>query len=128
ADDVVEPVRDTDIHPVMENDALRLHLRDAAVNMVLLHLEVGDAVAQQAACLRLALEDMHLVPDPGELLSRGHPGRPGADDGNPLSGAGTRRLGPDPAVLPGLVGDRLLNRLDGDGHALEIERACLLAR
>jgi hypothetical protein len=33
----------------VERDALGLHLRDAAVDDVLLHLEVGNAVAQQAA-------------------------------------------------------------------------------
>ena len=62
---------------VMERDALGLHLLHAPVDVVLLHLEVGDAVAQQAAGLRLALEDMHVVPDAGELLGgrRGRPGR-----------------------------------------------------
>ena len=38
------------------------------------------------------------------------------------------RLGLDPAHLPGLVGDGLLDGLDGDRLVLEVERAGLLAR
>ena len=57
-----------DIHAAMEDHALGLHLLHAPVDVVLLHLEVRDAVAQQAAGLRLALEHMHLVAGAGELL------------------------------------------------------------
>ena len=70
----------------MEDDALGLHLLDAAVDVVLLHLEVGDAVAQQPAGLRLALEDMHVVADAGELLGGGQARRARADDGDALAG------------------------------------------
>ena len=42
---------DADIDAVMEDHAFGLHLRDAAVDVDLLHLEVGDAVAQQPAGL-----------------------------------------------------------------------------
>ena len=38
-----------DVRVRLELRALRLHLRDAAVEVTLLHLELGDAVAQQAA-------------------------------------------------------------------------------
>ena len=40
-----------DMGAAMEAHALRLHLGDAPVDVMLLHLEVGDAVAQQAAGL-----------------------------------------------------------------------------
>ena len=86
----------------MEGDALGLHLLDAPVDVVLLHLEVGDAVAQQAAGLGLALVDMHLVAGAGQLLGGGHAGRARADDRDALAGLGLRRLGPDPAHLPAL--------------------------
>ena len=79
---------DADIHAAMEDDALGLHLLHAPVDVVLLHLEVGDAVAQQAAGLGLALEDMHVVADAGELLGGGKAGRAGADDRDALAGAG----------------------------------------
>ena len=70
---------------------------------------------------------MDLVADPAKLLRRRHAGRPGADDGHPLAGLLLRRERPDEARLIGLVGDRLLDRLDGDGDVLEVQRACLLA-
>ena len=40
---------DADIDAVMEGHAFALHLLDAALDMVLLHLEVGNAVAHQPA-------------------------------------------------------------------------------
>ena len=77
---------DADIDAAMEDDALGLHLLHAPVDVVLLHLEVGNAVAQQAAGLRLALEDMHVVAGAGELLRGGEAGRARADDGDALAG------------------------------------------
>ena len=61
--------------PVTELGALGPHLRRAAGRVLLLHLEVGDAVAQQAAEAVVALVDGDGVPGPGELLGRGEPGR-----------------------------------------------------
>ena len=62
------------MHVAVEGDALGLHLLDAALDDVLLHLEVGDAVAEQAAGLGVLLVDMHVVAGAGELLGRGEPG------------------------------------------------------
>ena len=70
----------------VEDDALGLHLLDAPVDVVLLELEVGNAVAQQAAGLGALLVDMHLVADARELLGAGEAGRAGADDGDALAG------------------------------------------
>ena len=67
-------------------DALGLHLLDAAVDQMLLHLEVGDAIAQQAAGLGVLFVDMHLVADARELLRAGKAGRAGADDRDVLAG------------------------------------------
>ncbi len=47
---------DADVHPGAEAGALGLHLAQALVEVALLHLEVGDAVAQQAADPVVALE------------------------------------------------------------------------
>ena len=76
----------------MEGDALGLHLRDAAVDDVLFHLEVGNAVAQQAAGLGVFLEHMHVVAGARELLRAGEPRGAGADHRDLLAGLGARRF------------------------------------
>jgi hypothetical protein len=50
-DQIVDRSRHADMDAAVEGDALGLHLLDAAVDVPLLHLEVGDAVAHQAAGL-----------------------------------------------------------------------------
>ena len=55
----------------MELDALGFHLFDAAVDQMLFHLEVGNAVTQQTARLGVFLEKMHFVPGAAELLGAG---------------------------------------------------------
>ena len=50
-----------DMHVAVEDHAFGLHLLYAAVDDVLLHLEVGDAVAQQPAGPGALLVDVHLV-------------------------------------------------------------------
>ena len=71
-----------------EAGAFGLHLVQAAVHVLLFHLEVGDAVAQQAADLVVALVHGDGVAHPGQLLRDGQPGGAGADDGDRLAGAG----------------------------------------
>ena len=103
-----------DMHVAVEGDAFGLHLLDAALDEVLLHLEVGDAVAEQAAGLGVLLIDMHVVAGAGELLGRGKAGGAGADNGHALAGLGLGRLRPHPACGKGLVGDGAFDRFDGD--------------
>src|SRR5690606_6603419 len=95
---------DADIDAAMEGHALALHLLDAAVDMVLLDLEVGNAVAHQPARAALALEHMHLVPGPAELLRGRHAGRPRTDDRDPPAGLLLRRLRAHITRFIGLVG------------------------
>src|SRR3546814_856381 len=59
---------DADIDAAMESDALALHLLDAAIDEILLHLEVRNAVAQQPAGLGFALVDMNIMAGPATLL------------------------------------------------------------
>jgi hypothetical protein len=59
----------------MEGDTFALHLLDAAINVDFLHLEVRDAVTQQAAGSRPAFVDMHVVTGARELLRAGKPRR-----------------------------------------------------
>ena len=84
--------RHADMDAVVEGDALGLHLRDAAVDVVLLHLEVGNAVAQQPAGLGVLLVDMHVVAGARELLGAGQARRARADDGDLLAGLAVGRL------------------------------------
>ncbi len=70
---------DADLDAGAELHALGLHLREAAIKMALLHLELGDAVAQEAADAIGALEHRNGVARPGQLLRGGEPGRTGAD-------------------------------------------------
>ncbi|GAA3068218.1 hypothetical protein GCM10020000_60740 [Streptomyces olivoverticillatus] len=65
-----------DLHLGTELGTLRAHLLDAAVDVPLLHLELGDAVAQQPADAVGALVDGDGVPGPGQLLGGGE-ARPG---------------------------------------------------
>ena len=62
---------DADIGIVVEDDTFALHLLDATVDVDLLHLEIGDAVTEQAARFRPTLVDMHLVACARELLCTG---------------------------------------------------------
>ena len=71
---------------------LGLHLGEAPLEVALLHLELGDAVAQQAADAVGPLEHDDVVAGPRQLLGDGQPGRPGADDGHPLAGLDARDL------------------------------------
>jgi hypothetical protein len=59
-----------------ELGALGLHLLEPPVDVALLHLELGDAVAQQAADAVGALEHHDVVPGAGELLGRARPAGP----------------------------------------------------
>jgi hypothetical protein len=95
---------------------------------VLFHLEVGNAVAQQAAGAAFALVDMDVVAGAAELLSGSHACRAGSDDRDLLAGLGCDRLRHDEAHLIGLVGNRLFDGLDRDRRVLEVERAGFLAR
>ena len=67
---------DADMRAVMEHDALGFHLRHALCDVMLLHLEVGNAVGEQAAGARVLLEQVHLMAGARELLRARHAGRP----------------------------------------------------
>ena len=58
-----------------ELGALGLHLGEAPVEVTLLHLELGDPVAQQPADAVGPLEHDDVVAGTGELLGGGEPGR-----------------------------------------------------
>ncbi|CAB4696754.1 unannotated protein [freshwater metagenome] len=111
-----------------EDGALATHLVQTPVEVLLLHLELGDAVAHQPADLVGPLVDGDRVTGPGELLSRRETGRAGADDRDRATGEPLGRLGPHEAGLPRLVDDRDLDVLDGDRVLVDAQHAGRLAR
>ena len=59
-----------------KSHAFGRHLLDAAINVRLFHLEIGNAVAQKAADAIILFEHRHVVPDARELLRGRQAGRP----------------------------------------------------
>jgi hypothetical protein len=96
--------------------------------VVLLDLEVGDAVAEQAADLVVAFVDGHGVAGAGQLLRGGQPGRSGADHRDPPAGQRCRRLRPYVPEVERVVGDLHLDLLDGDRVVGDAQYAGRLAR
>ena len=80
-----------DVDAGAELRALGLHLGEPPVEVALLHLELGDAVAQQAADAVGALVDRDRVAGAGQLLRGGEPGGTGADDGDGLARSSAAR-------------------------------------
>jgi hypothetical protein len=117
-----------DMDAVMEGDALGFHLRHAAIDDGLLHLEIGNAISQEPAGLGVFLVDMHLVTGARELLRAGHARRAGADHRDTLAGLELGDFRLDPATLPGTVDDRAFDGLDGDRVVVDVERAGGFAR
>src|SRR4029453_8867117 len=101
---------------------------EPGVDLPLLELEVGDAVAQQAADPVLLLEQHDLVAGAVQLLRRRHARGAGADHRDLAAAAPGGRLGSDPALGEAALGDRLLDELDRDRVVVDAEHARRLAR
>ena len=56
------------LHPGAEDRALALHLGDSSIDLQLLHLELGDAIAKQPTGLVVTLVDRDGVAGPRQLL------------------------------------------------------------
>ena len=96
--------------------------------MALLHLELGDAVAQQPTDAVGAFVDDDVVTGASQLLRGREPGWTTADDGDALAGL---RLGHDrrePAFFPRAVDDLDFDLLDRDGRLVDAEHARGFAR
>ncbi len=122
----VDRLADDRIGP--ELGALRLHLLEPAVDVPLLHLELGDAVAQQTTDAIGPLEHDDLVAGARQLLGDGQAGRSAPDHGDALAGAHRRHLGHDPAFVPGPVDDLDLDLLDRHRVLVDAEHARRLTR
>jgi hypothetical protein len=119
---------DTDVDAGAEDDAFGRQQLDAALEETLLHLEFGNAVAQQAADAIGLLEHRHGMPGAIQLVGGGEARRAGPDDRDLLPG--TRRRWPrcHPALVPRAIDDRRLDRLDGDRVLVDAEHARAFAR
>ena len=128
---IIQQALDRDIHAHFEigaeNDPFGLHLAHPTVDQVLLHLEVRDAVAHQAADPVALLEHGRRVAGAGQLLRAGQARRAGADDSDPLARAARRGLRRDPAFFPALVDDLAFDRLDGHRRVDDVQGAGGLA-
>src|SRR5688572_12490713 len=111
-----------------ELHAFGAHLLQAPVDHGFLELEVRDAIAQQAADAIALLEDRDVVADARELLRAGKAGAAGADDGHFLARLVRGRLRLHPALFPGFVDDRVLDRLDAHRIVVDAQHARFLAR
>ncbi len=111
-----------------ELDALGSHLRQAAVEHRLLHLELRDPVAQKPAGALGPLVDDDVVPGPGQLLRTGQARGPRSHHRHGLPGAHRRHLGGHPPLAPAPLGDLVLDALDRDRIGVDAEHTGALAR
>ena len=94
----------------------------------LLHLEVGDAVAQQAADAAVLLEHRHRVAGARQLLRRGQAGRAASRRRPPsCRSCAAGGCGMHPALGPGAVDDGVLDALDAHRVVVDVQRAGRLA-
>src|SRR5579862_4061716 len=84
-------------------DTLRLHLLDAPMNEVLLQLEIGNAVHQQAADAIGSLIEGDGMAGARELLRASEAGRSRANDGHALARRARRGLRSDPSLGPRVI-------------------------
>ena len=120
---------DADVRVGTEFDTLDRHLRHAPVDQVLLHLEIGDAVAQAARrCGPPSRTARRRDPRARVAARRPCPAGPEPMMATRFPVLRRRRLRRDPAFVPALVDDEMLDRLDADGVVVDVERARRLAR
>jgi hypothetical protein len=93
---------------------------------VLFHLEVGDAVAQQAADAVALLEQGHAWPARASCWAQARPAGPEPTTAT-LAGLLRRRLRLDPAFFPAAVDDLAFDGFDGDRVVVDVQRAGRLA-
>ena len=110
-----------------ERDALGAHLLNAAVDDVLFHLEVGNAVTQQAADAVCLFVNSDGVTGAAQLLRCCQSGWPAAHHSHALAGVLLRRFGMNPSLLPGALDDTALDELNRDGGLIDAQHAGRLA-
>ncbi len=117
-----------DMHAIMEGHAFGFHLGDAAVEVALLHLEVGDAVAHQAAAFWFFSYRCTSWPARASCWAQARPEGPEPITATVLPVLFGLMSGVIHAVLPALVDDGAFDRLDADRRVDELMVQARLAR
>src|SRR3974390_2596736 len=91
------------------------------------HFKVGNTVAQKTACSIALLEHIDLMASADQLLSASKPRRPRTDNSDFFARLRRRWLRHNPALLPAAINNLALDCLNGDGIAVDVERAGFLA-
>ena len=108
--------------------ALGFHLLQAPINNALLHLELRNAVAQQATDAVGLFVNRDPMPGAIQLLRRRQSRRAGADDSDFLPRAHFWRLRANESFREASIHNALFNLLDGHGRRVDAEHASRFAR
>ena len=111
-----------------KDHALGLHLFNTAINVGLLHLEVWDTVAKQAAHTVIFFKHRHRMTHTRELLCCRQASRTGADHGHFFPRFERGHQGLDPALRPSFIDDGVLDRFDPHRIVVDVQGASGLAR
>src|ERR1017187_2904539 len=114
---------DAHVRVGLELHSFGAHLLQTAIDQVLLHFEVGNAVAQEAADAVALLEDRHAMPGARQLLCGGQARRPRTDHRHPLAGARQGRLGLDETLFESTVRNRFFDLPDGNRRRVDAQHA-----
>ena len=106
-----------------KHDAFGPHLLQTAVDHPFLQLEVGDAVAKDAAGPVGLFEDGNVVARSRKRLRGRETGRARSHDGNLPAGAGAGGFALNPAALPAAFDDLQLDLPDRHGGLVDTQRA-----
>ncbi len=108
-----------DRHVGLKGDPLRRHEIDPALDDLFRQLHGGNAVGEEAADPVVPLEHRDAVAGLVQLIGGGEAGGAGAHHGDRFAGSLLGRAGLDPALVEGVVDDRALDILDGDGGRVD---------
>ena len=117
-----------DVRVRLKYHAFGSHLLQAAVENILFHLEIGDAIAQQAADAVGFFKERHGVACAIQLLRGRHARRSRSHNGDALACSLFRWLRLDPSFVPGVLDDRFLDHLDCDRRFVDPKHAGRFAR
>src|SRR5260370_42106541 len=104
-----------------EFDTFGQHLFDTPIDEMLFHLEIGNAVAQQAADAVGLLEYRNVVTGAHELLGGGETGGAGPAHRNALVATHLLRLGVYPPLAESTIDDALLELCNAHGRVAHSE-------
>ena len=119
---------DADVDAGPEDHPFHLHQRQAPIEVMLLQLELRDAVPHQAADAIGSLEHGYLVAGPIQLVRRREAGGARANHGDAAARPHGRRPWRYPALLERAIDDRALDGLDIHRIVVDSQHARALAR